>query len=113
LKTDKLTTPDGRYFIVKGRLWRCTNPSIPAELRQALVNELMQARREKGIAMRLGDDARREAARQQIDLIKKQLGERGPVWWSDSAPDLNRHLAKNTPYAQWFAKLSVLRHEKR
>jgi len=57
--------------------------------------------------MRLGDYARREAARKRIDLIKNQLGERGPFWWSDGAPDLNRHLAKNTPYAQWFAELGV------
>ena len=31
------------------------------------------------------------------------LVERGPVWWDDGAPDLNRHMAKNTPYAEWFA----------
>jgi hypothetical protein len=33
------------------------------------------------------------------------LGERGPVWWRDGAPDYNRKLAKNTPYALWFAGL--------
>ena len=66
---------------------------------------------EKGIAIRLGDRPRREAARQQIDLVKNQLGERGPVWWSDGAPDLNRHLAKNTPYAQWLAELDVEQHD--
>ncbi len=62
--------------------------------------------------MRLGDHARRVAARKRIDLIKNQLGERGPVWWTDGAPDLNQHLAKNTPYAQWFAELGVQQHEK-
>jgi len=72
----------------------------------------MRARREKGIAIRLGDHPRREAARQQIDLVKNQLGERGPVWWSDGAPDLNRHLAKNTPYAQWLAELDVEQHDR-
>lgn len=77
-----------------------------------LVDELMRARREKGVAMRLGDHARREAARKQIDLIKNQLGERGPVWWTDGAPDLNQHLAKNTPYAQWFAEFVVQQHGK-
>lgn len=70
-----------------------------------LVAELMQARREKGSALRGGDNAGREVARQRIDEIKKQLGERGPVWWSDGAPDWNRHLAKNTPYADWYAGL--------
>ena len=29
------------------------------------------------------------------------LGERGPVWWTDGAPDFNRKLARNTPYARW------------
>ena len=23
------TTPDGRYFVVRGRLWRCSNPNLP------------------------------------------------------------------------------------
>jgi len=23
------------------------------------------------------------------------VGERGPVWWTDGAPDLNRHLVHN------------------
>jgi hypothetical protein len=31
------------------------------------------------------------------------LGERGPVWWDDGAPDLTRHLARTTGYADWFA----------
>ena len=22
-------TPDGRYFVVRGRLWRCANPALP------------------------------------------------------------------------------------
>jgi hypothetical protein len=33
------------------------------------------------------------------------LGERGPVWWTDGAPDFNRRMARNTPYADWFAAL--------
>jgi hypothetical protein len=31
-------------------------------------------------------------------------GERGPVWWSDGSPDYNRKLAKNSPYAAWWAE---------
>ena len=27
------------------------------------------------------------------------LGERGPVWWTDGAPDLNRQMARNTALA--------------
>ncbi|ADW71320.1 hypothetical protein [Granulicella tundricola] len=101
------TTPDGRYFVVKGRLWRCTNPSLPAATKAVLVKELMQARRFKGEAMRKGDTAGRQQARQRVDLVKHQLGERGPVWWNDGAPDLNRHIVINTPYADWFIGLSA------
>lgn len=44
-------------------------------------------------------------ARMRVHRAKIALGERGPVWWDDGEPDYNRHLAKNTPYADWFSKL--------
>lgn len=44
-------------------------------------------------------------ARARVDAAKRALGERGPVWWTDDAPDYGRHLARNTPYAEWFASL--------
>jgi hypothetical protein len=65
----------------------------------------MKARRAKGVAMRLGESEARERARQQVDEAKTALGERGEPWWTDGAPDWNRHLAKNTPYAAWFVSL--------
>jgi hypothetical protein len=37
-------TPDGRYFVVRGKLWRMANPNLSAEIRSALVSELMAAR---------------------------------------------------------------------
>jgi hypothetical protein len=98
-------TPDGRYFVVRGRLWRCSNPQLPEEERQRLTAVLMAARRAKGLAMRNGDDSGREQARQQVDAAKIALGERGPVWWTDGAPDVNRRMVKNTSYAAWFAAL--------
>jgi hypothetical protein len=98
-------TPDGRYFIVKGRLWRCKNPSLSPETKELLVRELMQARSLIGVAMRNGDVAGREAARQRVDEAKHRLGERGPVWWTDGAPDLNRRMAVNTPYRDWLTNL--------
>ena len=55
--------------------------------------------------MRAGDAAAREVARSRIDAARSPWGERGPVWWDDGAPDLNRHLARTTPYADWFAAL--------
>jgi hypothetical protein len=98
-------TPDGRYFVVRGRLWRCSNPQLPIEERQRLTALLMTARRAKGIAMRKGDEEGREQARQQVESAKIALGERGPVWWTDRAPDVNRHMVKNTSYAAWFRTL--------
>lgn len=53
--------------------------------------------------MRRCDPVAREAARVRVDAAKQALGERGPVWWTDGAPDLNRHLARTTPYAAWAA----------
>jgi hypothetical protein len=99
-------TPDGRYFVVRGRLWRCSNPGLSVEMRTRLTSELMTARRHKGQAMRAGNAALEERARQRVDEAKHALGERGPVWWSDGALDWNRHLARNTPYADWFASLA-------
>ena len=55
--------------------------------------------------MRAGDAAGREAARLRVDAAKIALGERGPTWWTDGAPDFNRRLASNTPYAEWFRTL--------
>ena len=98
-------TPDGRYFVVRGRLWRCTDPELDVEQRRRLTALLMAARRAKGAAMRSGDDNAREQARCEVDKAKLALGERGPVWWTDGEPDLNRHLVKNTKYAAWFELL--------
>jgi hypothetical protein len=95
-------TPDGRYFVVRGRLWRRANPALCETRRSALVQELMAARSAKGRAMRAGDAAAREAARQRVDAAKVALGERGPVWWTDGAGDENRKLAKNSAYAAWW-----------
>ena len=96
------TTPDGRYFVVRGRLWRCSDPDLAADERAALTRKLMAARRAKQAAMRTSDAAAREAARQRVDAAKVALGERGPVWWTDGAPDCNRRMVHTTQYAAWF-----------
>lgn len=99
-------TPDGRYFVVRRRLWRRSDPGLTEERRQPLVSELMKARRDVGAALRTGDaDAEREA-RGRVDAAKIALGERGPVWWTDGAADLNRRMVRDTPYAAWFAGLT-------
>ncbi len=101
------TTPDGRYFAVRGRLWRCSNPHLDPALRVQLVHDLMTSRSAKGKAIQAHDPVARERARQAVDRAKHALGERGPAWWTDGAPDWSRHLARNTPYAAWFAQLEL------
>lgn len=98
-----LITPDGRYFIVRGRLWRMSNPALTPEVKQHWVDKLMQARRKVGMALKAHDSEDEKAARASVDKAKRALGERGPVWWSDNAPDFNRRLVKNSPYAEWYA----------
>ena len=102
---DYPVTPDGRYFVVRGRLWRKTDPALPEARKAALVKRLMDARRAVRDARKSGDAARETAAHADVDEVKTLLGERGPVWWADGDPDLNRHMARNTLYADWFAAL--------
>jgi hypothetical protein len=63
----------------------------------------MDARRAVAAAKRTADERTEAAAHAVVDRAKHDLGERGPVWWDDGAADYNRHLAKNTPYADWWA----------
>ncbi|QLF92226.1 hypothetical protein HW090_03005 [Pseudomonas sp. ABC1] len=98
-------TPDGRYFVVNETLWRCTNPALPEEQRQQLVNELMQARRQVKHAKANGDAVALKKARAGVDAAKVALGERGEPWWSDGSPDYNRRRVTRTPYAEWFQSL--------
>ena len=98
-----IVTPDGRYLVVRGRLWRRTNPALDEDTRQRLTKELMAARRAKGAALKEHDHEAVAEAKTLVQQAKEALGERGPVWWDDGEPDLTRHLAKNTPYAEWWA----------
>lgn len=102
-----MITPDGKYLVVRGRLWRAANPLLPAEERARITRELMVARREVRSAMRDKDAALLKKARAAVNAAKVALGERGEVWWTDGAPDYHRHLAKNTPYAQWYAAQEI------
>ena len=81
-------TQDGRYFVVRSRLWRRTDPSLSAAERERLERELMRARSALGRARRAGDDTGRASARRAIDAAKVALGERGAPWWTDVRPGL-------------------------
>lgn len=100
-------TPDRRYFVVRGRLWRMANPELPELERARLVVDLMRARRNVGAALRIKDANAERLARQAVDAAKRGLGERGPPWWSDGAPDHNRRMVRNSPYAEWYAMLGI------
>ncbi|GAC1658258.1 MAG: hypothetical protein NVS4B3_25500 [Gemmatimonadaceae bacterium] len=102
-----LVTPDGRYIVVRGRLWRATNPTLSTDDRARLTAELMSARRTVAAAKRAERAEALRAARGAVNAAKIALGERGPVWWHDDAPDYNRRLVTHTPYAAWYAKLPV------
>ncbi len=95
------TTPDGRYFVVKGQLWRCSDPSLSEDERQRLVHELMSARREVKQAKASDDPDLLKTARSKVNAAKVALGERGAVWWNDGSPDYNRWSVLDTPYADW------------
>ncbi len=99
---DGIRTPDGRYLdharaAVAGR-----EPGAGEAERDRLVHTLMDARRAIGRAKRSGDIGAERAARAQVHRAKVALGERGPVWWDDDAPDDNRRMVENTGYAAWF-----------
>jgi hypothetical protein len=100
-------TPDGRYFVVRGRLWRLSNPHLSAAVRAACVIALMAARRAVKSAKAAGDRTAEAAAHHAVDNAKRELGERGEVWWTDGSPDLNRHMIKNTPYSAWYSDLKT------
>jgi hypothetical protein len=99
-------TPDGRYFLAKGRLWRRSDPRLSDEERATHVKSLMDARRAVKAAKAAGDADALKRARRAVDAAKRALGERGPVWWDDGAPDYTRHAPATTPYAAWAEGLA-------
>ena len=103
--TSELTTPDGRYLVIQGRLWRAPNPSLPAEAKVRYMRELLNGRRALKAAKTSGDEAAIAAARKLVSRAQVGLGERGPAWWKDGAPDFNRTQVRNSPYADWFAQV--------
>lgn len=108
-RKDYPRTPDGRYFVAKGKLWRCTDPSLEDSARRAFIKKLMQGRRAVMLA-KTEDETR--AARAEVDAAKRSLGERGPVWWDDSAPDEGGKHPKNSSYADWWFSLSAQDRDK-
>jgi len=86
-------TPDGRYLVSKGVLKRCTDPTLDDTTRRQQLKILMQSRMA----------GEREAAL----AAKNALGEAGPVWWNDGAPDVSGLAPEQTTYANWWASLTT------
>ncbi|HEY5820597.1 MAG TPA: DUF3253 domain-containing protein [Propionibacteriaceae bacterium] len=76
---------DAHYFVVKGRRWRTTDPSIPEPLRVELVAELMDARR--AVRDAKGEEAATASARDRVQDAKVALGERGEPWWETASTE--------------------------
>jgi hypothetical protein len=75
----------------------------PSRKKSILVDELVKARSAVRSAKLACDQVEEAAAHCAVDTVKRELGERGAVWWTDGAPDFNRHKVTDTPYARWFS----------
>ena len=106
--TSELTTPDGRYIVIQGRLWRAPNPTLSAEAKVRYMRDLLNARRALKAAKASGDEDAIVAARRLVARARVGLGERGPAWWKDGAPDFNRTQIRRSPYAEWFARIDAM-----
>ncbi|MEX0606360.1 MAG: hypothetical protein WD623_17290 [Marinobacter sp.] len=106
-RSQPLKTPDGRYLVVKGRLWRSANPDLSEPVYREQVKHLMAARRAVHQAQKSDNENQERDARAKVDEAKRALGERGPVWWSDGARDYTQHKIENTPYADWYRSIDA------
>jgi hypothetical protein len=95
-------TPDGRYFVARGKLWRMSDPNLDPQERSRLVNGMMDAHRSVKQAKSAGDRGAEADAHRLVDRAKRGPGERGPVW-KDDLSDFNKQAVKNSPYAGWYA----------
>lgn len=86
---------DEHHLVVDGRRWRRADPSIPATLRQELVDELMAARR----AVKTDPTI----ARPRVQDAKVALGERGAPWWQEPSQEEFAHRVR-------AAVAALLRH---
>lgn len=72
-----------RWLVIHGRRWRRTDPSLPADVVEALNSHLGKGRSGVRAGKKAGDDERVAASRRRVGLAKAGLGERGPYWWDE------------------------------
>ena len=94
MMSDSSALESERYFVVNGRRWRKTDPSIPTALNKQLVRELMSARRAVKQAKSTDDSVALTSARARVNDAKISLGERGRPWWETPTEEsLNTKLS--------------------
>ena len=71
-------TPDGRYFVAKDRLWRCTDPRLTDDEKRGHVKALMKACRAVRSAQQQDDEEALRQAREAVQEVKEAPGECGP-----------------------------------
>ncbi len=67
-------TPDGRYFVAKNQLWRCTDPRLSDDEKRTHIKALMKARRAVRSAQQLNDELALRQAREAVQSAKELLG---------------------------------------
>lgn len=72
-----------RWLVIDGRRWRRTDPSLPADVVEALTSHLGKGRSGVRAGKKARDDERVTASRRRVGLAKAGLGERGPYWWDE------------------------------
>ena len=102
-RKDHPETPDGRHFVARGRLWRKSNPGLPESERRRAIKALMRARLEARNAV---EEETIKRARAAVEDAKFRLGEAGPVWWTDGAPDEQGLDPSCSSYALWWDELT-------
>jgi len=91
-RKDHPHTADGKYLVARGVLKRCTNPKLNDTERRKAIKKLMQARMSKD--------------QKAVLMAKTELGEAGPVWWEDGAPDYSGRDPSDTPYRDWWVEIA-------
>lgn len=74
-------TPDGRFVVVDGRRWRAEDPTLPDDVRTALLHHLGVARSAVRSSKKSDDVDALARARSRVGTAKRGLGERGDPWW--------------------------------
>lgn len=86
-------TDDEKFFTVRGRRWRRTDPALAAEVVEQLKSHLGRGRSGVRAGKKAQDTEAVAAARRTVGLAKHGLGERGAPWWELSERDRHARAA--------------------